>query len=109
MAQMKSSGQWVLLSLPTSATCSTCKASCAVVLLVTQCGHGGVRPALYEAGRAALEAGAVAGHDLTVEAALVKSMHLLAQGLSPSELRSALPTDLAGELTAETDGGEGSP
>lgn len=81
----------------------------AVVLLVTQCGHGGVRPALYEAGRAALEAGAVAGHDLTVEAALVKSMHLLAQGLSPSELRAALPTDLAGELTAETDGGEGSP
>jgi L-asparaginase len=81
----------------------------AVVLLVTQCGHGGVRPALYEAGRAALEAGAVAGHDLTVEAALVKSMHLLAQGLTPSELRAALPADLAGELTADTDGGEGSP
>jgi len=81
----------------------------AVVLLVTQCGHGGVRPHLYEAGRAALDAGAVAGHDLTVEAALVKSMHLLGQGLSGVALRSALPRDLAGELTPEPSAPESEP
>lgn len=73
----------------------------AVVLLVTQCGHGAVRPHLYEAGRAALEAGAVVGHDLTVEAAVTKAMHLLAQGLGVADLRAALPRDLAGELTPD--------
>ncbi len=73
----------------------------AVVLLLTQCGHGGVRPELYEGGRAALDAGAVAGHDLTLEAAMAKSMHLLAQGLSGDALRRALETDLVGEMTVD--------
>jgi len=71
------------------------------VMLLSQCGHGGVRPDLYEGGRAALEAGAVPGHDLTVEAALVKSMHLLAQGLRGAALTTALGRDLAGELTVD--------
>jgi L-asparaginase len=71
----------------------------AVVLLVTQCPHGAVRPRLYEGGRAALDAGAVPGHDLTVEAALVKSMFLLARGLDREALGRALERDLAGELT----------
>lgn len=70
-------------------------------LLVTQCGHGGVRPDLYAGGRAALAAGAVPGHDLTVEAALVKSMHLLARGLQGAELRRALGIDLAGESSPD--------
>jgi L-asparaginase len=72
-----------------------------VVVLLTQCGHGGVRPELYAGGRAALAAGAVPGHDLTVEAAMVKAMHLLAQGLSGDGLRRALGTDLAGELSID--------
>lgn len=71
------------------------------VLLLSQCGHGGARPDLYEGGRAALEAGAVPGHDMTVEAALVKAMHLLAQGLRGTPLETALGRDLAGELTPE--------
>ena len=69
------------------------------VLLLTQCGHGAARPNLYVGGRAALDAGAVSGHDMTDEAALAKAMHLLAQGLSGAALRSALSEDLAGELT----------
>jgi L-asparaginase len=73
----------------------------AVVLLLTQCGHGSVRPHLYEGGRAALDAGAVAGHDLTLECALAKAMHLLAQRLSGDALATALVTDLAGELTPD--------
>jgi L-asparaginase len=71
----------------------------ATVLLVTQCPHGAVRPSLYEGGKAALDAGAVPGHDMTVEAAIVKSMFLLARGLSKEALRAALEEDLAGELT----------
>jgi L-asparaginase len=70
-----------------------------VPVLLTQCGHGAVRPHLYPSGRAALAAGAVAGHDMTVEAATAKAMHLLAQGLSGDALRDALSTDLAGELS----------
>ena len=73
----------------------------AVVLVLTQCGHGAVRPELYEGGRAALLAGAVAGHDLTVEAAMAKAMHLLAQGLRGDALRRALTVDLAGEITVD--------
>lgn len=76
-----------------------------VVLLLSQCGHGGVRPELYEGGRAALDAGAVPGHDLTVEAAMAKAMHLLAQGLSAAALATALRVDLAGEITVETTAG----
>jgi L-asparaginase len=71
----------------------------AVVLLLTQCPHGTVRPRLYEGGRAALDAGAVPGHDLTVEAALVKAMFLLGRGLGPEALGAALERDLAGEIT----------
>ncbi len=71
------------------------------VLLLSQCGHGGARPDLYEGGRAALDAGAVPGHDMTVEAALVKAMHLLSQGQRGDPLSAALGTDLAGELTPE--------
>ena len=74
----------------------------ATVVLLTQCGHGSVRPHLYSGGRAALDAGAVAGHDMTVEAALAKAMHLLAQGLSGTALSRALVTDLAGELSPES-------
>jgi len=70
-------------------------------LLISQCGHGSVRPHLYEGGRLALEAGAVPGHDLTLEAAMVKSMHLLRQGLSGAALGAALGSDLAGEMTPE--------
>ena len=73
----------------------------AIPLLLTQCGHGAVRPHLYEGGRAAVEAGAVPGHDLTVEAALVKAMHLLGQGLAGDALRKGLETNIAGELTLE--------
>jgi L-asparaginase len=75
-----------------------------VVLLITQCGHGGVQPHLYEGGRAALAAGAIPGADLTVEAALVKAMHLLAQGLSGDALGRALGSDIAGEMTIEASG-----
>lgn len=76
-------------------------ASGVTVLLLSQCGHGGARPDLYEGGRAALDAGALPGHDMTVEAALVKAMHLLAQGLRGGALEAALTEDLAGELTPE--------
>jgi L-asparaginase len=71
------------------------------VLLVSQCPHGAVRLPLYAVGRAALDAGAVPGADLTVEAAVAKTMHLLARGLSGEALRDAWVEDLAGELTAE--------
>jgi L-asparaginase len=69
------------------------------VLLVSQSPHGSVRLPLYEGGRAALDAGAVPGADLTVEAAIVKTMHLLAQGASGDGLRGAWTRQIAGEMT----------
>jgi L-asparaginase len=80
-----------------------------VTLLLTQCGHGAVRPHLYKAGRAALDAGAVPGHDMLLECALVKAMHLLAQDLRGDALRAALQEDLAGEITPEPSPGAALP
>jgi L-asparaginase len=78
------------------------------VLLVSQSPHGSVRLPLYEGGRAALDAGAVPGADLTIEAAIVKTMHLLAQGEAGDALRAAWTRDLAGEATVEPDARAGS-
>jgi L-asparaginase/Glu-tRNA(Gln) amidotransferase subunit D len=42
----------------------------------------------------------IGGHDLTIEAAVCKLLHLLAQGDDPAWIRAQMVRDLRGELTA---------
>lgn len=71
------------------------------VALRSQCLRGTVDLGAYEGGRAALDAGAMATGSMTLEAATVKLMHLLAQGLDGDALRAAYGADLAGEGAAD--------
>lgn len=72
------------------------------VALGSQCLRGAVDLLSYEGGRAALAAGAMSTGAMTSEAATVKLMHLLGQGLSGEALRVAYATDLAGEGASGT-------
>ena len=69
-----------------------------VILNVTQCHHGAVKPD-YAAGRALADAGVVGGADMTTEAALTKLSYLLSQDLPRGEVERLLRTSLRGELT----------
>jgi L-asparaginase len=69
-----------------------------VVVLTSQCRAGSIHGGRYATGAALLETGAVAGGDMTFEAALTKLI-VLADRLGPDELRTAMQRDVAGELT----------
>jgi L-asparaginase len=68
-----------------------------MVAMHSQCHRGTVDIDAYEGGRAARVAGAVGTGEMTLEAATVKLMYLLGQGLSGESLRAAYARDLAGE------------
>jgi L-asparaginase len=69
------------------------------IINISQCKRGRVDERLYKTGKAFAEAGAIFGYDLTFEAAITKSMYLLAQGLQGEDFRHALLENLAGELS----------
>ena len=70
-----------------------------VVVNLTQCVHGAVEVGAYAASQPLAQAGAVAGADMTPEAANAKLLYLLAQGLDAAAVRDAVARDLRGELT----------
>ncbi|MNT60998.1 L-asparaginase 1 [compost metagenome] len=70
-----------------------------VVLNLTQCVRGAVAVGAYAASQPLAQAGAVAGGDMTPEAAQAKLLWLLSQQLSPAEVRARLAEDCRGELT----------
>lgn len=70
-----------------------------VVVSVTQCVNGAVHRR-YAAGDALIAAGAVAGHDITSEAAITKLMYLFSLGLSAPEVADHFGCSICGELTA---------
>jgi L-asparaginase len=61
--------------------------------------HGRVDMSRYAGGRLAMEAGAVGTGDMTVEAAAVKLMYLLATSGGPDEVRERLLVPIAGEVS----------
>jgi L-asparaginase len=69
------------------------------IINISQCRRGRVDERLYKTGKAFAEVGAIFGNDLTFEAAITKSMFLLARGLSGDDFRKALLENIAGELS----------
>lgn len=70
-----------------------------IILNVTQCASGTVDQGRYETSIQLAEIGVVGGLDITVEAAVTKLMHLLAQHDSQETIIDLLQTNLAGEVT----------
>lgn len=69
------------------------------IINISQCRRGRVDERLYKTGETFAEAGAIFGYDLTFEAAITKSMYLLAQGYQGDSFREALLQNIAGELS----------
>lgn len=69
------------------------------VVIVSQCRQGSVQPGRYRGSASAFEAGAVFAGDHTHEAAIVKSMWLLGQGLDRAGFAAAFPEPIAGECS----------
>ena len=57
----------------------------------------------YETGDAIAKAGAVGTGDMTLEAAYAKTIFLLSQGLTGTELSAWMGRSIAGEITVQSD------
>lgn len=70
-----------------------------VIINITQCANGGVDPERYTSGLDIEKTGVVAGHDLTVEAALTKLMYLFGRRMKPSQVKHYMQCNLCGEMS----------
>ncbi|GAB1223646.1 hypothetical protein ENUP19_0158G0004 [Entamoeba nuttalli] len=70
-----------------------------VIVDVTQCHMGRVDLDDYSAAYGYKSIGVVSGGDMTIEAAFTKLTWLLAQGMTPDEVRNHIKSNLRGELT----------
>lgn len=71
------------------------------VINVSQCTGGIVEMGKYETSNALKKMGVTGAHDMTLEAALTKTMFLFGQGLTAAEVRVEFDKALAGELSSE--------
>lgn len=72
-----------------------------IIVNITQCNSGMVKMERYETGIHLIQAGVISGYDSTVEAAVTKLMFLLGHGLSNSEIRKKMASNLAGEISKD--------
>jgi L-asparaginase len=70
-----------------------------VVVNISQCLRGSVDQSKYATGSALAAVGVVGGSDLTVEAAVTKLHHLVAQGLQPGAIRQQMTQPRCGECS----------
>lgn len=70
-----------------------------IIVNVSQCHAGSIKPGAYETSRRLHELGLVNGRDMTVESAITKLMYLLGKGLGSDEIRISLNKSLRGEIT----------
>lgn len=70
-----------------------------IFIINTQCAAGMVELGRYETSEIFKEIDAVSGYDLTTEASVCKTIHLLGQGISAKEFKNLYETNLRGELS----------
>src|SRR5690554_5092959 len=70
-----------------------------IVVNVSQCQGGGVMQGRYETSSQLEEMGVLSGGDMSLEAALTKSMHLIGKGLTGIDFKNTFCKNLRGELT----------
>lgn len=71
-----------------------------VIFNVTQCNAGRVDQGKYETSAELEKMGVVGGADITIEAAVAKFMHLIANSDSKKEVKKLLATSLRGEMSS---------
>ena len=70
-----------------------------IVVNISQCLSGTVEMERYDTGYQLQDIGVISGHDSTVEAAVTKMMHLLAEYGDTGEVRKMMCKSIAGEIT----------
>ncbi|MDX1592562.1 MAG: asparaginase, partial [Balneolaceae bacterium] len=74
-----------------------CLAESKHVIVTSQAAYDSVDLSLYKSGRAARELGAISAGDMTMEAAVTKSMHLLSLDLAENDFKLQFEKSIAGE------------
>ncbi len=70
-----------------------------VIVNITQCRAGGVEMGRYETSVNLQRAGVLSGHDMTLEAAVTKLMHLFGQTTDNEQVKRLMQTSLRGEIS----------
>jgi L-asparaginase len=70
-----------------------------IVLNITQCQSGGIKPGLYETSRRLMGAGVLNGHDMTTETGITKLMCLIGKYDDIEIIKNLIKTPLKGEIT----------